>query len=59
MNCDWEPAARAAVAALGMYAARDPRDPGLAQLVGELSVADPDFRAWWAEHHVNSASHGT
>ena len=34
-------------------------DPGLAQLVGELSVQDPDFRAWWAEHHVNSASYGT
>jgi hypothetical protein len=22
-------------------------------------VQDPDFRAWWAEHHVNSASYGT
>ena len=51
--------ARDAVAALRMEAAKDPSDPGLAQLVGELSVADPDFRAWWAEHHVNSASYGT
>ena len=48
-----------AVAALRMEAAKDPSDPGLAQLVGELSVSDPDFRAWWAEHQVNSASYGT
>ena len=59
MHREWEHDARDAVAALRMGAARDPTDPRLAQLVGELSVADPDFRAWWAEHYVNSASHGT
>ena len=59
MHGEWEHDARDAVAALRMGAAKDPSDPGLAQLVGELSVADPDFRAWWAEHRVNSASHGT
>jgi transcriptional regulator with XRE-family HTH domain len=59
MHGEWEHDARDAVAALRMEAAKDPSDPGLAQLVGELSVADPDFRAWWAEHHVNSASYGT
>jgi transcriptional regulator with XRE-family HTH domain len=59
MHLEWEHDARDAVAALRMEAAKDPGDPGLAQLVGELSVTDPDFRAWWAEHHVNSASYGT
>src|ERR1700722_19397156 len=59
MHDEWEHDARDAVAALRMEAAKDPSDPRLAQLVGELSVADPDFRAWWAEHHVNSASSGT
>ena len=59
MHGEWEHDARAAVAALRMEAAKDPSDPGLARLVGELSVADPNFRAWWAEHHVNSASYGT
>jgi hypothetical protein len=37
----------------------DPDDPDLGQLIGDLSVQDPDFRTWWAEHHVNSASYGT
>jgi transcriptional regulator with XRE-family HTH domain len=59
MHLEWEHDARDAVAALRMEAAKDPDDPGLAQLVGELSVQDPHFRTWWAEHHVNSASYGT
>jgi transcriptional regulator with XRE-family HTH domain len=59
LHREWEHDARDAVAALRMGAAKDPSDPGLAQLVGELSVADPDFRVWWAEHYVNSASYGT
>jgi hypothetical protein len=42
-----------------MEGANDPSDPDLARLVGELSVADPSFRAWWAERRVNSASYGT
>jgi hypothetical protein len=59
MHVEWEHDARDAVAALRMEAAKDPDDPGLAQLVGDLSVQDPDFRTWWAEHRVNSAGHGT
>ena len=59
MHREWEHDARDAVAALRMETVKDPGDPGLAQLVGELSVQDPDFRAWWAGHHVNSASYGT
>jgi transcriptional regulator with XRE-family HTH domain len=59
LHTEWEHDARTAVATLRMQAARDPDDPELAQLVGDLSVQDPDFRAWWAEHSVNSSSYGT
>jgi hypothetical protein len=59
MHAEWEHDARDAVAALRMEAAKDPDDPELARLVGELSVQDADFRAWWGERHVNSASYGT
>lgn len=56
---NWEHDAREAVAALRMEAAADAGDPDLSRLVGDLSVQDPDFRTWWAEHHVNSATYGT
>ena len=59
MHLEWEHDARDAVAALRMEAAKDPDDPELAVLVGELSVRDVDFRSWWAEHRVNSATYGT
>ncbi|MEW2489901.1 helix-turn-helix transcriptional regulator [Streptomyces sp. NPDC048411] len=59
MHLDWAHDARDAVAALRMEAAADPDDPDLARLVGELTIQDPDFRTWWAEHRVNSASYGT
>ncbi|MHA7959700.1 helix-turn-helix domain-containing protein [Streptomyces sp. L500] len=59
LHQNWSHDAREAVAALRMEAAADPDDPELARLVGELSLHDPDFSAWWAEHRVNSASYGT
>ncbi|WP_369374576.1 helix-turn-helix domain-containing protein [Promicromonospora sp. Populi] len=59
LHVDWADAARSAVASLRMEAARDPGDPELAVLVGELSVKDADFRTWWASHHAASASNGT
>ncbi|MFD6141587.1 helix-turn-helix domain-containing protein [Promicromonospora sp. NPDC060271] len=59
LNVRWEHDARDAVAALRMEAAADPDDPELARLVGELAVLDPDFRRWWAEHRVNSATYGS
>lgn len=55
MHEKWARDARDAVAALRMEAAADPEDPGLARLVGELTIQDADFRTWWAEHRVNSA----
>ncbi|MFF5499876.1 helix-turn-helix domain-containing protein [Streptomyces aquilus] len=59
MDLDWEHDARDAVAALRLEAAADSDDPELARLVGDLSVRDADFRTWWAEHRVNSATYGT
>lgn len=59
LHTRWEHDARVAVAALRMEAAKDPNDPELARLVGELSLRDNDFRTWWAEHLVNTATSGT
>lgn len=59
MHFKWEHDVRDAVAALRMDAAQDPEDPRLAQLLGELSVRDQDFRTWWAEHQVNGSRYGT
>lgn len=56
---DWEEAARGIVSSLRLYAGRWPHDPALAELVGELSVREPDFRVWWADHDVYQRSHGT
>ncbi|MFF7051765.1 helix-turn-helix domain-containing protein [Streptomyces griseorubiginosus] len=59
LHTQWAHDARDAVAALRMEAATDPTDPELARLVGELTIQDADFRTWWAEHRVNSATYGT
>jgi transcriptional regulator with XRE-family HTH domain len=52
LYADWPRAARECVAVLRMEAGRHPEDQALAALVGELSVRDPDFRTWWADHLV-------
>jgi transcriptional regulator with XRE-family HTH domain len=59
LHADWEDGARGAVASLRLYAGRHPHDPALADLVGELSLRDPDFRRWWADHDVFQRTHGT
>ncbi|MFI6037992.1 helix-turn-helix domain-containing protein [Streptomyces sp. NPDC051315] len=56
---DWRTNARTCVAHLRMEAARHPGDPGLTALVGELSVADADFRQWWAGRQMNGRRMGT
>jgi hypothetical protein len=58
LNRHWEQGAQLCVAQLHMEAARDPRDPRLAELVGELSVLDADFRRWWSDHRVAVRSRG-
>jgi transcriptional regulator with XRE-family HTH domain len=57
-HVDWEPVARAAVGFV-RAAAGPPYEPRLANLIGELSLSDPEFRTWWAERHVNYATLGT
>jgi transcriptional regulator with XRE-family HTH domain len=56
---DWPAAARGVVATLHVYAGTHPHDPQLAELVGDLSVRDADFRRWWAQHDVFVREHGT
>ena len=58
LYADWEDAARNIVASLRLYAGGRPHDPALAELVGELSVHDTDFRRWWADHDVFERGHG-
>jgi transcriptional regulator with XRE-family HTH domain len=55
---DWPAAARGIVATLRLYAGRHPHDAALAELVGDLSVQDPDFRRWWADHDVYERTYG-
>jgi transcriptional regulator with XRE-family HTH domain len=59
LHSEWEHDARTVVAALRMEVAKDPDDPELAVLVGELAVQDPHFRSWWATHQVTGTGHGT
>ncbi|MGW1757793.1 helix-turn-helix domain-containing protein [Streptomyces mirabilis] len=56
---DWDWVAQISLAQLRMEAARDPKDPRLAELVGELSLQDPDFRRWWGAHRVAVQGTGT
>ncbi|GAA3716977.1 helix-turn-helix transcriptional regulator [Streptomyces tremellae] len=58
LYADWPAAARSTVAGLRLYAGRHPRDPGLAELAGELCDRDADFRRWWGEHDVHERCHG-
>ncbi|MFJ1754824.1 helix-turn-helix domain-containing protein [Kitasatospora sp. NPDC088134] len=56
---EWEDVARTCVEVLRMEAGADPADPALTALVGELSVADRQFRTWWAEHRVAHQDFGS
>ncbi|MGA5448589.1 helix-turn-helix domain-containing protein [Streptomyces umbrinus] len=56
---DWDWVAQTSLAQLRMEAARDPQDPRLVELVGELSLQDPDFRRWWGAHRVAVQGTGT
>jgi transcriptional regulator with XRE-family HTH domain len=53
LYADWPQAARDCVAILRMEAGLHPDDPELIALVGELSIRDEDFRAWWTTHPVH------
>ncbi|MTD52605.1 helix-turn-helix transcriptional regulator [Amycolatopsis pithecellobii] len=56
---DWSAVAAEIVAWLHLDAGRHPQDPELASLVGELSIASPEFRRLWARHDVYDRSSGS
>ena len=56
---EWEELARSVVSYMRMEAARKPDDPRLAELVGDLSIRDAQFRQWWAGTHVAAKRRGT
>jgi transcriptional regulator with XRE-family HTH domain len=56
---DWPVIARDNVAILRHDVAQHPDDPQLRELIGELSMASPEFRTWWAEHDVATRNSGT
>lgn len=55
---DWDAQARAVVENLRLDAGRNPDDPATQALVGELSIASPQFARWWEEHHVYQRTFG-
>ena len=59
LYADWERHARETVGYLRHCAGRHPDDPGIAALVGELSVKSAEFARWWAGHHVREKTSGT
>lgn len=53
----WQSVARNAVAALRFQS--DPTDPRLHEIVGRLSLRDPDFRQIWAQHSAEPLRSGS
>lgn len=56
---DWEKGADDIVAILRSEAGRTPYDPGLTELVGELSTRSEEFATRWAAHNVRHHRTGT
>ncbi len=54
----WDAVAGETVEYLRMYAGRNPDDPELAELIGELSIHSEEFRTQWARHDVRDKSFG-
>ncbi|WP_329264895.1 helix-turn-helix transcriptional regulator [Streptomyces pseudovenezuelae] len=52
LHADWRAVARDCVSLLRTEAAKDPGDPQLISLVGELSVEDSDFGQWWGSRRA-------
>jgi transcriptional regulator with XRE-family HTH domain len=55
---DWDGIAHAAVGSLRAEVGRDPYDPALTGLIGELSTRSPEFRVRWAAHDVKQYRSG-
>ena len=52
LYADWKAKAQDAVGSLRLASGQHPDDPRLASLIGELSVASPEFARLWARHTV-------
>jgi hypothetical protein len=55
---DWEQVADDFVGHLQAAAGSDPDNPGLTQLIGELSTRSEQFRRLWARHDVRAHARG-
>ncbi|WP_089957152.1 helix-turn-helix domain-containing protein [Lentzea xinjiangensis] len=52
LYADWKRKARTVVANLRITVGRHPRDPLLAELIGELTMKSPEFVALWGDHRA-------
>lgn len=55
---DWDTIADESVANIRAATARHPGDPDLVNLVGELSIASPEFARRWGRHDVREKTSG-
>ena len=56
---DWDRFAEMCVGVMRAEAGRDPHDPAMQELVGELSTRSETFRRLWAAHDVRTHGSGT
>ncbi|MBA2392741.1 MAG: helix-turn-helix domain-containing protein [Ktedonobacteraceae bacterium] len=55
---DWEGHARRVLAQFRASCGRYPGDPRLTELIQDLMLRSPEFRAWWSDHEVLGATEG-
>jgi transcriptional regulator with XRE-family HTH domain len=55
---NWEEDARHLLAQFRSSCGRYPEDPQLAELIHDLQLCSPEFRAWWPDHEVRSGQEG-
>ena len=55
---DWEEDARRLLAQFRATCGRYPEDPRLTELIRDLTLCSPEFRAWWPHHEVLSIPEG-
>jgi transcriptional regulator with XRE-family HTH domain len=55
---DWEEDARQLLAQFRSSCARYPGDAQLAELIQDLQLSSPEFRAWWPDHEVRGGQEG-
>jgi hypothetical protein len=55
---EWAAVAAQCVATLRLSAGARPDDPGVREVIGELSLKSEDFRRLWADHQVKACMYG-